>query len=62
MSDRHLLVDIGRNVDLFHPWQKEAQLLVALVCLLVSNITHKVMNGLQYNFMEGSGVVQGRTD
>ena len=32
------------------------------VCLLVSNITQKVMNRLQWNFMERSRVVQGRTD
>ena len=30
------------------------------VCLLVSNITRKVLYGLQWNFMERSGVVQGR--
>ena len=28
------------------------------VCLFVSNITQKVMNGLRWNFMEGSGVIK----
>ena len=32
------------------------------VCLSVDNITQKVMNGLGWNFMDGSWVVQGRTD
>ena len=29
------------------------------VCLLISNATQKVMNGLLCNFMEGSRVVKG---
>ena len=49
---------------------KEVMFLVALVslsvclsvCLSVDNITQKVINGLGWNFMEGSRVVQGRTD
>ena len=53
---------------------KEVMFLVALVslsvclsvclfvCLSVDNITQKVMNGLGWNFMDGSWVVQGRTD
>ena len=32
------------------------------ICLSVDNITQKVMNGLGWNFMDGSWVVQGRTD
>ena len=32
------------------------------VCLSVDNITQKVMNGLGWNFMEGSWIVQWRTD
>ena len=32
------------------------------VCLSVNNITQKVMNGLEWNFMDGSWVVQVRTD
>ena len=46
---------------------KEVMFLVALVrrlsvCLFVDNITQKIMNGLGPKFMEGSWVVQGRTD
>ena len=53
---------------------KEVMFLVALVslsvclsvclfvCLSVDNITQKVMNGLGWNFMDGSWVVQVRTD
>ena len=35
---------------------------VALVCLFISNITQKVINGLQLNFMGGSGVVKETSD
>ena len=44
---------------------KEIMFSVALVCLfvcLVSNITQKVLNGLQEGFMEGSRVVKGTSD
>ena len=45
---------------------KEVMFLVVLVslsvCLSVDNTTQKVMNGLGWNFMDGSWVVQGRTD
>ena len=45
---------------------KEVMFLVVSVCLFVclsvDNITKKVMNGLGWNFMEGSWVVQWRTD
>ena len=47
---------------------KEVMFLVVLVlsvclfCLSVNNITQKVMNGLGWNFMDGSWVVQVRTD
>ena len=50
---------------------KEAMFSVALVCLLaclffvclsVSNITQQVMDGLRWNFMEGSGVVKGTSN
>ena len=49
---------------------KEVMFLVALVslfvclfvCLSVDNITQKVMNELGWNFMDGSWVLQGRTD
>ena len=41
---------------------KKVMFLVALVCLFVclsvSNIAQKIMNGVQWNFMEGSGVVK----
>ena len=41
---------------------KEVMFLVVLVCLFVclsvDNITQKVMNGIGWNFMEGSWVVQ----
>ena len=51
---------------IFTSLAKEVMFLVALVslfvCLSVDNITHKVMNGLGWNFMDGSWVVQGRTD
>ena len=33
-----------------------------LLCLFVSNITLKVINGLQQNFTEGSGAVKGKGD
>ena len=32
--------------------------LVMFVCLFVTNITQKAMNGLRLNFMEGSGLVK----
>ena len=32
------------------------------VCLFVSNITQKVMNGLQWNSMDGPELVWERTD
>ena len=51
---------------IFTSLAKEVMFLVALVCLSVclsvDNITQKDMNGLGWNFMEGSWVVQWRTD
>ena len=59
---------------IFTSLAKEVMFLVALVslsvclsvclfvCLSVDNITQKVMNGLGWNFMDGSWVIQGRTD
>ena len=38
------------------------QVYIVLVCPLVSNIAQKVMNGLQWNFMESSWMVKGRTN
>ena len=51
---------------LLPPWQKEVMILVALVCLfvclLVDNITQKLINGLGGNCMAGSRMVQWRTE
>ena len=57
-----------QNGPLITSLAKEVMFLVALVslsvclfvCLSVDNITQKVMNGLGWNFMDGSWVVQGR--
>ena len=53
---------------LLPPWQKEVVFgsiglsVCPSVCLFVDSITQKVMNGLGWNCMEGSWVVQWRTD
>ena len=53
------------HLCLLPPSQKRlfrGALVCPFVCPFVNNITQKVVNGLQWNFMEGSGVVQERTD
>ena len=54
------------ELNILPSWQKRLIFLIALVCLfvylLVCNISQKVMNGLQLNFMGQYAVVEGRTD
>ena len=49
----YIFGSIGLSVCLF---------VCLFACLSVDNITQQVMNGLEWNFMEGSWVVQWRTD